>query len=201
MKRTLPLLVLIGVVGLLVPVLAVFGKPPAEAGCVSCSSSIPVAKSPSDNDRVIDELTAILKETKSAETFLVTAMVLGRMGPEAKRALPIIIRNAERLELFEDLYKANAAAENRAAAQEIVAALEMILDKKAGANGRTWRNPTPACYAPAPVYGTTPPACAPASLASPNPPTSWNAPLAVPPPPTPSTKPAKPAQPIAPSTN
>jgi hypothetical protein len=219
MKRTLPLFVLIAAIGLLVPVLAVFGEPPSspkcqESGCdpflssrkpACCVASCPSANavnSSSDNDKIIDELTAILKETKSAETFLVTAMVLGRMGPEAKRALPIILRNAERLELFDDLYKTNASGENRAVAQEVIAALEMILDKKAGAKGRIWGNQAPHCYTPATGYSHTPPACPPADPASADSPTPWNAPTPVPPaPPAPSMKPVKPPQAIAPSTN
>jgi hypothetical protein len=189
MKRTLPLFVLIAAIGLLVPVFAVFGKPTPEPCCVTCCPSATAAKSSSDNDKVIDELTAILKETKSSETFIVTAMVLGRMGPDAKRALPIIIRNAERLELFDDLYKTNASAENRAAAQEVVAALEMILDKKAGAKGRTWANPAPTCYTPAIGYGST-------SSGTPVCPAPTYAPATLPPTPSaPSANPVPPAQP------
>src|SRR5690349_17232994 len=112
MKRTVPLIVLIGAAGLLVPILGASGESPTCSGCKGqwasgCPDGTYVqgcrAKSPSDSGNVLDELTAILKETKSTETFLVTTMVLGRMGPEAKRALPAIIRNAERLELLEDL--------------------------------------------------------------------------------------------------
>ncbi len=178
MKRTLPLIVLVGTAGLLVPILGASGESPNPpnrkaqwaAGCckpcdttaMSCSPWSCCTKALSKSDRIIDELTAILNETKSAETFLVTTMVLGRLGAEAKPALPAIIRNAERLELLEDLYSSRASADNRdIAAQEILAALEMILNKKIGAKEqvwqkeRIWQNQAPTYYAP--VTGYTPP--------------------------------------------
>lgn len=197
MKRTLPLILLIAAVVSLVPLLAVFGEPPNPTPCerhgyypaggstmygAPCCTSCPApstTKSTSENDKVIAELTSILNQTKSAETFLVTAAVLGRMGPDAKSSLPVIIRNAERLELFDDLYKANAAAENRAAAQEIIAALEMILDKKASAKARIWGNAnTPVCYpaaAPVPVFAAPSQPLVPTSYLVPPPPSADSA--------------------------
>jgi hypothetical protein len=171
MKRTIPLIVLIGTAGLLVPVLGVSGESPARPACnaqwaAGCSDRPNAesyaqacgAKPSSDSGNVIDELTAILKETKSAETFVVTAMVLGRMGPEAKQAIPIIIRNAERLELFEDVHSPRSLDNNQnLATQKIIAALEMIL-------------PYPSPYAPSAYapYGYTAPVA------------TWNAPAGTP---------------------
>jgi hypothetical protein len=158
--------------------------------CTACKAP----KTSSDNDKVIDELTAILKETKSPETFLVTAVTLGRMGPEAKRAIPVIIRNAERLEMFEDLLETKAPAGSRAA-EEVMAAIEMILDKKAGAKERIWQNRTPAaCCTPATPYAAYTPGMAPPPPSSTLPPApsgslvpapGWNAPTVVPAPPQP----------------
>jgi len=190
MKRTLPLIVLIGAAGLLVPVLGVSGESPTRSGCKPqwasgcydkpCASGC-CTKPSSDSGNVIDELTAILKETKSAETFVVTAMVLGRMGAEAKQAIPVIIRNAERLELLDDLYHTRASADNHSfLAQEVIAALDMILDKKAGTKGRIWQNQPAACYspyAPATSYSSPLPASAPSS--------GWNTPYGTSAPPSP----------------
>jgi hypothetical protein len=69
---------------------------------------------------------AILKETKSEETFVVTAVALGCMGPEAKRALPQLIRNAERLKLFEDLFGSSASKGDRQVAQHVAEAIVML---------------------------------------------------------------------------
>ena len=105
MRRKLPLFVMVGVAGVLVPVLAVLAQSSSTtypSGCCSqesCPASNSSAPSATDG-KIIDELIVILKETKSTETFAVTAMALGRMGPEAKRALPQLIRNAERLEVI-----------------------------------------------------------------------------------------------------
>jgi hypothetical protein len=204
MKRTVPLIVLIGTAGLLLPILGASGespsrpdckaqwasgcsgKPSCDAAAMSCSSRSCCTKAVSKNDPIVGELTAILNETKSAETFLVTTMVLGRLGAEAKPALPAIIRNAERLELFEDMFDTRASADNpsRAAQQEIGDALEMILGKKVGAKGRIGQIsgplPTPAAY-PVP--------CAPVC---PAPAVNWNAPAATP-------APAAPPPPVKPT--
>jgi hypothetical protein len=194
MKRTVPLIVLIGTAGLLVPILGVSGESPSHPNCkaqwasgccdkpcdaaaVSCSRGSCCTKTVSKNDPIVGELTAILNETKSAETFLVTTMVLGRLGAEAKSALPAIIRNAERLEVFEDLYDANASAGDRAAAQKVVDALEMILDKKVGAKGRIGQ-----ISGPPSMPSAYPVPCAPVC---PAPAVNWNTPAATPVPATP----------------
>lgn len=190
MKRILLVLVVVAAAGLLVPFFTAFAQSPLQptGGCsssslsssasgsnfssmgttapVCCSPAMPCAAAPetAGDDKVIDELTAILKETKSPETFVVTTCVLGRMGPKAKRALPAIIRNAERLELLEDALKDQAAANPSTLTQKLLEAIEMIVDKHAAS-----RNKLPAGYgAPpstwnAPVVAPTP--CAPASTA------------------------------------
>lgn len=209
MKRTWPLFVLVGVAGVLVPVFAVFAQTSytsSATGTASFVSRPPTAcaacevpKTSSGNDKVIDELTAILKETKSPETFLVTAMTLGRMGPEAKRAIPAIIRNAERLEMFEDLFEAKTSPSSRAA-EEVFTAIEMILDKKAGAKGRVQMWQTPAANS---MYGYgPPPCCAPATPATPayTPVPGTLAPACpVPPAPSQPAAPAKPKKPVSPT--
>jgi hypothetical protein len=127
MKRKLPLFVMVGVAGLLVPVLAVLAQSSSSRSVACCSpapgsASKSATTSPTD-DKIIDELIAILKETKSAETFIVTAMALGTIGPEAKRALPQLIRGAERLELLEDLFNSSAEAGGREISQQVAMAI------------------------------------------------------------------------------
>jgi hypothetical protein len=55
------------------------------------------------NEKLVRDLTAILKKTKSTDTFLVTVKALADMGPRAKPAVPAIILNAERLGLLQDI--------------------------------------------------------------------------------------------------
>jgi hypothetical protein len=167
MKRTVPLFVLVGAAGVLVPVLAVFAQTsptayPAQqrlgssccspAVCTKCSA----AKAPSTDDKLIEELTAILKETKSSETFLVTAMTLGRMGPAAKCALPALIRNAERLELLEGFSNTNASADNQSVSFGILAVINMIFDKKGSQQAyvQRWQMPRGPVPAASCGYGT-----------------------------------------------
>lgn len=131
MRRILSLFVMIGVVGVLVPVLAVLAQSssitsaPACCSPATCTASKPSASSSTDA-KIIDEMIAILKETKSEETFVVAAMALGQMGPEAKRALPQLIRNAERLKLLEDVFASGASKGDRQVAQHVAEAIVML---------------------------------------------------------------------------
>ncbi|HWG46860.1 MAG TPA: hypothetical protein VN688_29120 [Gemmataceae bacterium] len=171
MKRTVPLFVLVGAAGVLVPVLAVFAQTtstvyPAQqrlassccspAVCTNVCTKCSAAKAPSTDDKLIEELTAILKETKSSETFLVTAMTLGRMGPAAKCALPALIRNAERLELLEGFSNTNASADNQSVSFGILAVINMIFDKKGSQQAyvQRWQMPREPAPAASCVYGT-----------------------------------------------
>lgn len=163
MKRTLLVFVVVGMASLLVSALTVFGQSTTRSIYVERQATDPLVKrqasattvkSSTDDEQLIDELAMILKETKSPETFLVTAMTLGRLGPKARRTLPIVIRNAERLELLEGLFDANAAGENRAVAQDVIEVIEMIVGKNG--SGRVWREKPP----------STPPVCYPATPAS-----------------------------------
>src|SRR5579883_917683 len=87
MRRILPLFVIVGLAGVLVPVLALLAQSTSTTSSpTTCTDSKPSASSSTDG-RIIDEMIAILKETGSEKTFAVTAMALGVMGPEAKPAL------------------------------------------------------------------------------------------------------------------
>lgn len=218
MKGKIALFALVAAAAVLVPVLAVLAQQPvalpvptgAYSGCsagsncptATCSTCSKSKETTCDNAKVVTELMAILKDTKSPETFLLTATTLCRLGGEAKRALPAIIRNAERLELLDGLLDSNTTADNREAAQAVFEAIEMILDKKGG--GKRSRACTTPAIAPAPaasygyaplvpaVPGTIAPA-APGSTYNAPTPSCCPAPLASPPMPSssPSTKPKK----------
>ena len=54
------------------------------------------------DDRLATELLAILEKTKSSDAFLVTLAQLKECGTDAKRVIPVAIRNAERLGIFDD---------------------------------------------------------------------------------------------------
>jgi hypothetical protein len=133
MTRKLRLFVLVGLAGVLAPVLAVLAQSsstssvPASCSPATCTTS-KTSDASSADDKIIDEMIAILKETKSEETFIVTAMALGRLGPAAKRALPQLIRNAERLELLSGLFDANADAEDRKVVQHVAEAIVMLAE-------------------------------------------------------------------------
>jgi hypothetical protein len=126
--------------------------------------------------QVVQELTAILNETDSAETFLVTTMVLEQLGPAARPAVPAIVRNAERLGLFKHLFrdegrvtKAQAAesVKHGQAVDVVLKAVETILQGK-----QRWGPAPPSAYGPAdPLRGGSYSApCVPPSACPPGPP-------------------------------
>src|SRR5206468_868355 len=85
----------------------------SPAGCgpkcaaAPCASALVAPILAPGGDPVVQELVAILNETSSADTFVVTTVVLGEMGFAARPALPAIIRNGERLGLFRGLASPN----------------------------------------------------------------------------------------------
>jgi hypothetical protein len=120
-----------GVAAILAPLLTMLDQsssttsaPPSASSATGSASKHSAASS--TDAKIIDEMIAILKETKSEETFIVTVMALGRMGPEAKRALPQLIRNAERLKLFQVLLNAKAEAGDRGVSQHVAEAIVMM---------------------------------------------------------------------------
>jgi hypothetical protein len=131
MRRLLPLFVMVGLAGVLVPVLAVMAQLPSPTSAPrSCSPATGTANKPSATSstdaKVIDEMIAILKETKSEDTFVVTAMALCGMGPEAKRALPQLIRNAERLGLLDGLLGSKTSKGDRETSQHVSEVIMML---------------------------------------------------------------------------
>ena len=91
--------------------------PPAVAAVPAVVSALP-------KQGLLLELVAILNETKSVDTFVVTLSLLEGMGKQAEPAIPTIIRNAERLGLFKDHSSPRAA--NGELAEDILGCLEKI---------------------------------------------------------------------------
>lgn len=87
--------------------------PAQGVGYAPCPSAVvapmPVARfcppPVAGNAKLVEELRSLLQETNSADTFQLTAMALAHLGPDAKSAVPAIIRGAERLGLIKDLEK------------------------------------------------------------------------------------------------
>ena len=115
---------------------------------------------------VVQELTAILNETDSAETFVVTAMALEKMGAAARPAVPAIVRNAERLGVLKGLFQGDGHGKKAERAEVVMKAIETILQKPGGASGRgccypaadpLLRGSPPAPVVPAPSAPCPPP--------------------------------------------
>jgi hypothetical protein len=85
----------------------------------------PSVKKPAKPASVVEELVAILNETKSTDTFLATLAVLVKFGKEARAAVPAIVRNADRLAVFTGF--AGAGDEGKTA-REVVETIYTILD-------------------------------------------------------------------------
>jgi hypothetical protein len=56
-----------------------------------------------ENAKLVEELRSLLQDTSSRDTFLLTVKALADIGPEARSAVPAIIRGAERLGLSKDI--------------------------------------------------------------------------------------------------
>jgi hypothetical protein len=142
--------------------LSAWGQPkqsPQPAVCPAVYCPAPVcmpaqpprccAPSSPDNAKLVEELLAILKETQSTDAFLVTVKALSDVGPDAKTAVPAIIRGADRLGLLKDIEK--QAKDEEGSGIMIVDAIEEIL-----------RGPCVAgAYAPSAVVGVPAPMYAP----------------------------------------
>ncbi len=61
---------------------------------------VPVAPGLNSDETLVRELIAILGETQSHDAFLVTLSILHELKADPRLAVPAIIRNAERLQLF-----------------------------------------------------------------------------------------------------
>jgi hypothetical protein len=127
-------------------------------------------KESSAEDQVVQELVEILNETKSPQTLLATTLALMPMGKKAQTAVPVIIRNAERLKMFGPLKDMSSAkAENATVILPAVMAIQMDLHmtkEMLGFPMGPLAGPrqdvlSPPCYNTNPPSQALPPSCAP----------------------------------------
>jgi hypothetical protein len=99
---------------------------------------ITVLAGPGLGGMVVPELVGILNETASKDTFLVTVLLLKKLGAEAKPALPAIIRNAERLNIFKGTSTAGDEVKTRRQrlAREVFEAMDDIVQESAAHSGK-----------------------------------------------------------------
>jgi uncharacterized protein (TIGR03067 family) len=156
-------------------------QPPAEQG-----SPKPAAAATKDSDRsvpdsadreLVKKLVAILKKTKSVDTFLVTTRVLADLGLEAKSAVPAIILHAERLGLLKDILQQEEDEEGPG-----IAIVEMLEDLLQGETEPRVRDlpspplPPPAGTPPLPLFSMpVPPLPFPGAVPCEPPPGAWKA--------------------------
>jgi hypothetical protein len=100
---------------------------------------------------VVHELVAILNETDSKDTFLVTVLLLKKLGAESKPALPAVVRNAERLAIFKGAATAGDDVRTRRQrlAREVFEAMEEIVQQASARSDR-------ALFAAPPVVAVPP---------------------------------------------
>jgi len=121
---------------------------PAPAAAAKSNGSVRAA-----NEKLVQELIAILKKTKSTDTFLVTVHALEAIGPRSKAAVPAIILNAQRLGLLKDIMQQAEDEEKDGPGIIIAEAIEHIV---APYRDRQAALPPPP-YPPAPAM--LPPPC------------------------------------------
>jgi hypothetical protein len=170
MRRTYPILPIFTFAAALLACYAAWAQSPPRTSCPPADPPMrPVASQPtecrrpaqaaqSDNDKLVDGLVAILNETESSDTLLVTIKALADLGPRARLAVPAIIRAADRLGMLKGLAQQKGEDSEGMA---VIEALEQIL--KGGS--RPARCCAPCCSAFLPT------ASAPAPLAVPVQPT------------------------------
>jgi hypothetical protein len=116
-------------------------------GTKGISRTSPPSKIAEKPVALVDDLVALLNETKSRETFAVTLAVLQNLGTDARSAVPAIMRNADRLGLFEGALTGDS--KGKEAAADVLDTIAAILGKK------ITNVPQPPCCVPQPMA----PAC------------------------------------------
>ncbi len=113
-----------------------------------CGTPPPVVAQPGAAGDPVNELAAVLSETKSKDTYLAAVFILGRMGPRAQPAVGVILRNGERLGIFEGAFGSNGAS--GAQAQIVLEALTVIVQ------GQPMGSPPPTPLPPLPPQYSIP---------------------------------------------
>lgn len=86
------------------PAVPSIAKPPTPvpASPAACPGCLPCPIQEAAHDELVEELVTILNETESPDTVILTASLLASMRPSAKKAVPAIIRGAERVGLLRE---------------------------------------------------------------------------------------------------
>jgi hypothetical protein len=131
----------------------------AETGAACCGTGAcgkSKAAACASADPLVKELVSMMEETNSPEMFVVTVMVLGKVGPEARPAVPAILRKAERLGLFKGLINSEAdPGGRRELTNAVFESIESILDKDGGVEAKSPIAPA-GYYMPGPGFGPAP---------------------------------------------
>jgi hypothetical protein len=142
-----------------VTVPSISGTPPPPPAVVPVN---PVAPAPVPSPApvkvsgdLVQELIQIINETRSIDTFFVTTKLLEDMGAKSRPAVPAIIRNAERLELFKDTVLQTEKDGDKQKRVELTSMIVDSLGKIMGASsgGATPRQPV--SVTPAPMVPST----------------------------------------------
>jgi hypothetical protein len=148
----------IALVGLVVCVLAVASagwsgeqtaarKKPASPGvALPATAEYSPGYSREAGDReeaLVKDLVRILDETKSFDTFCVTASILCRVGPKAWSAVPGIIRNAERLKVLDKYLLSNKETKKSKVANDFLEGLGKLLPDRTEAGGAAEESAVP----------------------------------------------------------
>ncbi|MBY0522578.1 MAG: hypothetical protein K2R98_04245 [Gemmataceae bacterium] len=105
-------------------------NPPKVSRCSPpASATYVVTRDPSGNAALVQELIGVLNETKSREVLIMTFAALAAMGPDAKPAIPAILRSAERCDLLRGVMEAGKDSEQREFGKQVLLWLMMIVGK------------------------------------------------------------------------
>jgi hypothetical protein len=95
-----------------------------QGGAADEKTSKPARNKAADVEQVIvNELVEIIAATDSPDTFALTVLALQQLGDKARPAVPTIIRNAERLKIFNTIQPAGNAYPMPGKKQQLAAAV------------------------------------------------------------------------------
>lgn len=106
---------------------------PADQPCPAqlCPAPPPIASvpptAPAPKNEATEELVKLLNETESIDTFLVALEALAALDPNYTRAVPLAIKNAERLELLDGITGADKKTKEQ---QSFTALVKVFVDAK-----------------------------------------------------------------------
>jgi hypothetical protein len=116
--------------------------PPPTVGLVP-----PAPEAKPAPDATADELIAMLNDTESVDTFLVALEAVKSVAPQHPKLIPLVIKNAERLELLKGMASADKPKKEQEAFKTQLAAL--LEARKASAAMNVMNVPPPPTLMPA----------------------------------------------------